>query len=247
MILGAGLGVIEASYQCSPCAAHLLLFGLVFLALSCLSTPFLWERPWVPWVAQTPLVLRGSQRHRLTSLIQIHGQNYDFHEIVQTVLDVFGGQILTDTLAETPPSLNQSLLHLSAAVGLSVWQPRIRAGSFLLFELGPARPDRKFGVKGQFHLSILHCAWRLERGSEVLAFCEEPTKVLDQSVRLLDGLRLEKISVDPISLSSEFSFSEDVRLLTFSMYREEYEHWIMFGPWENAFVAGPGSSFSWEK
>ena len=41
-------------------------------------------------------------------------------------------------------------------------------------------------------------------------------------------------------------FSEQVILRLFSIYSEEYEHWMLYTPDANVLCVGPGSSWSYE-
>lgn len=133
-------------------------------------------------------------------------------------------------------------------LGKRAWGAKLGMGSFITAELGEILPPtRKWRREhGEWHLWITYAAWRLERGSDILAACEDPRPKSQAAVESLNGLTL--VSVDMLSpaLDTLFVFDSDVRLRLFPVYSEGYEHWQLFTPDGNVLILGPGTSWTYQ-
>jgi hypothetical protein len=128
---------------------------------------------------------------------------------------------------------------VAAAYGRPAWGASLGVGSFVTVEFGERR-----GERGEFHLWVYCCAWRIETADEVLACSEDPRDFLATAVPRLDGHPLTGVTVEQPSLSAAFSFGDELVLRTFSIYSDEYEHWMFYLPGGDVFTAGPGTTCS---
>lgn len=137
--------------------------------------------------------------------------------------------------------------RLAAAVGSTAWGAALGVGSFLTVEFGPERAvqDPKQRCHGAFHLWVYCSAWRIETATAIIASSEDPRERLEATVRHLDGRTLSGIRIERPSLSASFTFDDGTVLRTFSIFSEEYEHWMFYLPGGSVFTAGPGSSTAW--
>ncbi|WP_243147461.1 hypothetical protein [Scytonema sp. UIC 10036] len=57
---------------------------------------------------------------------------------------------------------------------------------------------------------------------------------------------LQSIDILPPAWDTIFKFENDVILRLFSVYSEDYEHWMLYTPDGNVLTVGPGASWSYE-
>jgi hypothetical protein len=132
------------------------------------------------------------------------------------------------------------------------WGVALGIGSFVTMEFGAVRPPRHAGERphGEWHLWIMHPAWRLEAGECVLAASEDPRPHLAASLQRLEGRALRAVEVLPPALDTVFAFEGELRLRLFPLYSdataEGYEHWLLFTPDDHVLVVGPGSRWSYQ-
>lgn len=63
---------------------------------------------------------------------------------------------------------------------------------------------------------------------------------------LLEGLALQSIEIQAPIWDTVFTFENEIILKLFSIYSEEYEHWMLFVPDGNVLTLGLGSDWSYE-
>ncbi|HBL58647.1 MAG TPA: hypothetical protein DDZ80_09060 [Cyanobacteria bacterium UBA8803] len=150
------------------------------------------------------------------------------------------------TVTETDIREVQALIN--PILSRKAWGASLGVGSFITLEFGDSLPpnQKRQRTHGEWHLWIYCCAWRIEKGNEVLASSEDPREKLELAVQQLEGLALNSIQLLPPAWDTVFSFDEEVFLRSFSIYSEESEHWMLYTPDGNVLSVGPGSSWSYE-
>ena len=159
--------------------------------------------------------------------------------------------------------INQNAIQeqLLPLIGKRVWQPMQNSGSFLTFEFGAKvfpksiksklleriRGPRPIPDRGEWHLWIYMCAWRIEKGSEVLAGSEDDRPKIKAALQFFENKAIFSVEILSRSLDTLFAFEDGLTLHTFSMYPEECKHWVLFTPGGNVLSLGPGSSWSYGK
>jgi hypothetical protein len=104
-------------------------------------------------------------------------------------------------------------------------------------------------VKGAWHLWLYETAWRIEAGGALRGGSgdtSERKQKLQEAVGVLSGLRLDSITIAPLSGDASFRFAEDIVLRTFSMNGEAdpYQpHWRCTLPGGESLEVGPGSGW----
>ena len=111
----------------------------------------------------------------------------------------------------------------SPLIGKPAWQVRRGHGSFLTLEFGEPHlkirepmPDanswvlrrRKITIKGDWHLWIYCCDWRIRAAGKAIARSSGSMKRIDAAAREVDGQRLVSVEVDPGKGTSSFVFDE---------------------------------------
>src|SRR5258708_17219662 len=117
---------------------------------------------------------------------------------------------------------------LQSLTGREAWGAKVGVGSFLLLEFGhpvtvPMKTVDPF-VKGAWHLWLYEAAWRIEVGGALRAGSgdtSERKEQLEEAVKVLDGLRLEAISIAPLSCDTIFRFGGDTLLRPFSLHAHD--------------------------
>ena len=146
---------------------------------------------------------------------------------------------------------------LTPLIGKRAWQPNQGIGSFLTFEFGAKIPEKPVKSKllqrirkdpwpdcGEWHLWIYMCAWRIERGNEVLASSEDDRSKIGTALQSLDDRILSSVKILSESLDTSFIFGNEIVLRTFSTELKGAVHWKLFTPDQNVLALGPGSSWS---
>jgi hypothetical protein len=152
-------------------------------------------------------------------------------------------------MSVTEQDIREIQSNVAPLLGKKAWGVALGVGSFVTLEFGEPRPlATGEGQRGEWHLWVYCCAWRLETESEVLAGSEDPREHLAEAVRRLEGLVLERIEVLAPSLESTLTFEGGMRLRLFPLiFAGEYEHWLLYTPEGDVLSIGPGTSWSLEK
>lgn len=100
-------------------------------------------------------------------------------------------------------------------LGLTAWGVKQGHGSFLTFEFGPPKLEinvqisrsRRFAyVRGQWHLWIYCCHWKIVQGGEQLAWSEDDEKTIGRATAMLNGQNLIAVNVGSDDGRSAFRF-----------------------------------------
>ena len=134
--------------------------------------------------------------------------------------------------------------------GLPGWNVQRGWGSFITFEFGQPRLEiyeprslhhptservrrifarRQVSLKGEWHLWIYCCAWRVfdQKGKEIGQW--ESKRSVDRATRFLQGQKLEAMSIILPGNRSVFSFDLGGRLET-KPYDRKSQQWMLFTP-----------------
>lgn len=137
--------------------------------------------------------------------------------------------------------------YITPLLGQKAWGASVAISSFIDLDFGTSLPPSgKYGwVRGEWHLYINTCRWRLEKGDEVLAASGDPQTKMDRAVQYLNNQSLESVEILPPVADTIFTFADLIVLRTFSIYLEadDGEHWKLFTPEGNILYIGPGSSW----
>ncbi|HBE20391.1 MAG TPA: hypothetical protein DEG17_25005 [Cyanobacteria bacterium UBA11149] len=155
----------------------------------------------------------------------------------------------------TEADIQKIQTHIAPLLGQKPWHVSIGVGSFITFDFGTPIP-RKFlhkgnplPARGEWHLWIYMCAWRLEKEDEVLAACEDSQQQMEGAVKSMEGLALQSIQLLPPAWDTIFTFEDGIVLRTFSIYsdcsEEGVDNWLLFTPGDNVLSIGPGSTWSY--
>jgi hypothetical protein len=145
----------------------------------------------------------------------------------------------------TTPSIQD---HLAPLIGQAPWDVSLGHGSFLMLEFGRRvqDPPPSTRLHGEWHLWVMHCAWRLETAEGVLTACEDDRADIARIVPQLNHVSVTAIDVLAPSLETHIQFAGGIVLRLFPIYTEEYEHWQLFTPEGNILTVGPGTTWSYK-
>jgi len=128
---------------------------------------------------------------------------------------------------------------LGGAIGRRVWAATIGHGSFLTMSLGaPSLSDPSLG---EYYLWVYCSAWRIETDLKVVASCEDKPEMMSVGAAMLNDLEFMDFVIDPVSLSTTLVFSGGFRILIFTIYTLDAEHWKVRLPSGHWIQAGPGN------
>jgi hypothetical protein len=150
--------------------------------------------------------------------------------------------------------------------GIPCWNVKQGWGSFLTFEFGnpsldigqvrslkpsdPKSPLRRLvTVRGEWHLWIYCCGWRINQDQEVLAEWESKKEEIAAACQALHGQAISDFQFCPSKGTSRFVFDLGGLLQTGPYEEDLREQWMLFCPDGNvltyrsdgAFAFGPGS------
>lgn len=151
------------------------------------------------------------------------------------------------TVLKTDISEIQS--YIISMLGKKTWGVSLGEGSFITMEFGNPILQTKENeqIHGEWHLWVYCCCWRLEQGEHILAASEDSRPKLEKAVQILEGLSLNSVELLAPAWDTIFSFEKQVILRLFSVYSQDYEHWILFAPNGNVITVGPGTNWSLKK
>ena len=99
------------------------------------------------------------------------------------------------------------------------------------------RPDERVKTRGEWHLKLVSCRWRIERRAKIICGSDDDVGSLDGALRRHlrhKFLRLELVSSQP---DAAFVFESGIVIRTFQT-RDEYS-WILFAPPHHRLAIGP--------
>lgn len=118
-------------------------------------------------------------------------------------------------------------------VGLPAWHVRLGYASFVTMEFGARRSAPDEHPRGEWHLWIYLCDWRLRIYGKEVAHCRGDRATLTEVVQRLEGRTLESFVIDPDLVTTELHFSDDA-VMTVSPARhrrdDSWEPWMLFLP-----------------
>jgi hypothetical protein len=155
----------------------------------------------------------------------------------------------------------------SGIIGKQCWLVRRGYGSSLTFEFGephlrvrePRESDsgsepvrhmharRRVQVRGDWHLWIYCCDWKISRGAERLARNSSRDETIAAGIMALDGQSLTGVDVDPLTAATTFSFDLGGVLRTKRWKNEKtpYEQWMLYAPDGNVLTLRDDARYEW--
>lgn len=125
-----------------------------------------------------------------------------------------------------------TILNLTRAlIGQSAWSVELGIGSFLTFDFGKEIVSGRDFVRGEWHLWIMHCAWRLESTDEVFIACESPREKIATEIKTLENRTVTAFEITRPALDTIISFDGGFYLRLFPRDTDDYtRHWMLFMP-----------------
>ena len=122
-------------------------------------------------------------------------------------------------------------------------------GSYLTMDFGRAIEvlisNKHKLTRGEWHLWVQYCAWRIEARGKVVAGSDDPRDKLEHAVKYFEGLALESVNVIPPAPDVIFVFEKDVVLRLFPFnFTGNYEDWYLYTP--DGYVLVLGGKKSWD-
>lgn len=143
------------------------------------------------------------------------------------------------------PSFIESIF--ATLYGVPSWQVRQGHGSFLTFEFGTprqeiepvinrepkrvgSRPTRMVTIRGDWHLWIYCCGWRIAQDGCVLATFESSRESIAAACGALNGQALSEFTFEPKHGESAFRFDLGGTLTTVPYNTDLLEQWMLYCP-----------------
>jgi len=140
---------------------------------------------------------------------------------------------------------------ISPMLNHKAWGVYLGLESFVILEFGSPithLTKKNSVVHGEWHVWVYDCAWRLEKGNEVIGGSSDPREHLTDAVKIMNDLMLQPVVLTPPSLETTFFFEQEVSLHLFpvSTQDRDADQWRLYLPDGKVLVIGPGSSWSHE-
>ncbi len=159
----------------------------------------------------------------------------------------------------SPSIIRQTFAKL---YGVPSWNVRQGYSSFLTFEFGTphqeiepvinrepnresSRPTRMVTIRGDWHLWIYCCGWRITQDGKVLAGFKSSGGSIAAACRALHGQALSEFTFDPKCGESVFSFDLGGKLTTAPYDDELNEQWMLYCPDSQVLTYRSDGAFSY--
>ena len=141
-----------------------------------------------------------------------------------------------------------ALIHekVKPLLGQKPWRVKLGWGSFITFDFGEKITQEGGHVFGEWHLWVLHCAWRIETEDLVLAASQDNRDNLAIAVKVMGDASVLSIEILAPALETIIQFENGVCLRLFPMHTEKYDSWQLFTPERKVLTIGPGSQWSYQ-
>ena len=133
------------------------------------------------------------------------------------------------------------------------WGAELGYGSFLSIEFGDPvtlKVNASLSkVKGEWNIWLYGCAWRLEKGEELLIGSEDPREEIAPLVEILNGKKLQEVIIESPAFDAIFIFEDNIRIRTFQCYTSQdgMEGLFIYFPNNQILTIGPGAHYLFEK
>ncbi len=121
-------------------------------------------------------------------------------------------------------------------------------GSFLSIDFGKlvkvkVHSNREVHVqtRGEWHLWIYMCCWRIDRGGDPLVGSNDSQDKIRLKLSEIQDIKLINFEILNNSLDLKLSFENNVAIWLFNCNTEEDEHWMLFTPDHHVLTAGPAN------
>ena len=152
---------------------------------------------------------------------------------------------------------------LAGIVGQRSWLVERGHGSFLTMEFGEPRIEVREAVphatsaalrrpgawpRGDWHLWIYCCQWRIEEGGVPLAHSESTDAAIDKAARAINGQILTDVSIDAPRGMSRFIFELGTVLETSRLDADDIsESWLLYTPIGRVLTYRDDGLYSWSE
>jgi len=139
-------------------------------------------------------------------------------------------------------------IKLQGILGQKAWGVTRGVGSFLTMDFGqpmPATKPNEKSSRGEWHLWLYICAWRVQQGESVIVGSEDEQAKIDTAIQCIEGCALQSFELMTPALDAVISFENDIVLRIFGMYTEEMDSWMLFTP-DKVITVGPAGQWSYE-
>ncbi|SFJ24207.1 hypothetical protein [Planctomicrobium piriforme] len=150
---------------------------------------------------------------------------------------------------------------LSRLIGIPCWGVKSGYGSFLTLEFGAPQQEihevrppfvresgshlrRTVTIRGEWHLWIYCCGWRMTQDRKRLADSESSRKRIERACATLDGQALTKVEYNSAKGSSKFRFDLGGKLKTRPLDNELLEQWSLYLPNGNVLAYHSNGGFT---
>ena len=142
------------------------------------------------------------------------------------------------------------MLKMNGWIGNKAWNVSLGIGSYLTMDFGAAMEvsvSHKHKItRGEWHLWVQYCAWRIEARNKVIAGSDDPREKLERAVKYFEGLTLEAVTVTVPAPDVTFVFQREVVLKVFPFnFTDDYEDWCLYTPDGHVLVLGGGKPWSY--
>lgn len=142
---------------------------------------------------------------------------------------------------------------LHKIIGLEINDINLGHGSFVTIDFGKTieikivtKKREKTFKRGEWHLWIYMCAWRIDKIKLPFVGSNDPRDVIEAKLKQLKSKKLKKFIFSRNTMDVCLKFEDGFSLFLFNCNTIEGEHWMLFTPDQHVFSVGPGSKITYE-
>jgi hypothetical protein len=130
-------------------------------------------------------------------------------------------------------------------LGRKSWGVTLGKGHNLILNFGSAiQAEDSQLIYGEWTLLLYGCAWRIETTEHVLCASADSRSKIQSSIGELEDATIVSIDLSFPSLDTTLTFDNNIFLRLFPVYLDEYYHWKLVDPDDNALIIGPSNRWS---
>lgn len=139
----------------------------------------------------------------------------------------------------------EAIATTARVVGEKSWNARLGVGSFLTIEFGKEIDiivNSTTYQRGEWHLWLYGCVWRLEKNGRLLVGCEDSREDIEPHLVDYGDRRLRDFNISAFG-DANLVFDKGLVLRVFIVSSTETENWMLYTPEHQVLVSGSGDEF----
>jgi hypothetical protein len=145
------------------------------------------------------------------------------------------------------------LNNFNNIIGKSARNVKLGYGSFVTIDFGndietviDTKKGKRTSVRGEWHLWLYMCAWRIDKDNEPLIGNEDEKEIISKELEKVEGKKLLEFNLINNAFDMKLKFSDSIDINLFSNNVKDSKQWMLFTPDDYVLVAGPNTSLTFK-